>query len=85
MLLLTHGTESFIDYITHYFDTTKKEKKSISFINNLKETEEYKELMIYIDETKSTKNHPKLKKLSEILEKFFIDPLHKESKVIVFS
>jgi ERCC4-related helicase len=29
--------------------------------------------------------HPKLKKLSEILHNFFMDPTHKDSKAIVFS
>lgn len=52
----------------------------------MKETEEYKELIQYIDETKSTKNHPKLKKLFEILTTFYSDPKHKDSsKAIVFS
>lgn len=70
-LLLTHGTESFSDYIHNYFDVTKKDKKNIRFIKNLKETPDYEELMSYIEETKTTKNHPKLKKLSEILDNFF--------------
>ena len=39
----------------------------------------------YIDDTKSTMKHPKLKKLSEILHNFFMDPTHKLSKAIVFS
>ena len=40
----------------------------------------------YIEETKNTKNHPKLCKLAEILMAFFSDPLHKtSSKVIIFS
>jgi ERCC4-related helicase len=51
----------------------------------LKETEDYKDLMTYIEETKTTKNHPKLKKLQEILIKFFKDEKHEKSKVIIFS
>ena len=40
----------------------------------------------YIEETKNTKNHPKLCKLAEILTAFFSDPVHKDaSKVLVFS
>lgn len=41
--------------------------------------------MAYIEEIKTTKNHPKLKKLSEILENFFNDENHAGSNVIVFS
>jgi ERCC4-related helicase len=84
-LLLTHGFESFADYINNYFDLTKKDKKNLRFLKDMKETEEYKELMTYIDESKSTMKHPKLKKLSEILHNFFIDPSHSLSKAIVFS
>jgi ERCC4-related helicase len=83
-LLLIHGIESFSDYISNYFDLTK-DKKNKNFINNLKGTEEYKELFNYLEETKTTKNHPKLKKLLEILLKFFQDEKHISSKVIIFS
>lgn len=41
--------------------------------------------MAYMDETKNVKNHPKLKKLSEILNVFFTDEKNSKSKVIVFS
>jgi hypothetical protein len=30
----------------------------------------------YIEETRNTKNHPKLLKLAEILMAFFSDPVH---------
>lgn len=43
-LLLTHGLESFNDYVSNYFDTTKKDKKNVNFLKQLKETEEYAEL-----------------------------------------
>ena len=68
-----------------FFDTTKKDKKNAHFLKNLKETDEYKEMVTYIEETKDTKNHPKLKKLSEILDSFFRDGSHDKSKVIIFS
>jgi len=43
-------------------------------------------MVAYIEETRNTKNHPKLCKLAEILMAFFMDPVHAEtSKVIVFS
>ena len=84
-LLLTHGIESFSDYLWNFFDITKKDKKNIKFIKDLKETEEYKDLYSYIEESKSIMKHPKLKKLSEILHNFFMDETHKNSKVIVFS
>ena len=42
-------------------------------------------MMAYIEETKQTKNHPKLKKLSEILGLFFKEEAHQKSKAIVFS
>ncbi len=64
---------------------TKKDKKNVNFLKNIKETEEYKEMINYVDETKDTKNHPKLKKLSEILDLFFKDESHSNSKVIIFS
>lgn len=83
--MAVHGTESFSDYITNFFDTTKKDKKHVNFIKAIKESDDFKDMMNYIEETKSTKNHPKLKKLSEILDLFFRDDAHKNSKVIVFS
>jgi ERCC4-related helicase len=43
-LLLTHGIESFSDYIMNFFDTTKKDKKNIKFLKDIKETEDYKDL-----------------------------------------
>ena len=64
---------------------TKKDKKNVAFIKKLKETEEYQSLMVYLEETKLTKNHPKLKKLFEILERYFSDAQYETSKVIVFS
>lgn len=84
-LLSVHGTESFSDYIVNFFDITKKDKKHVNFIKAIKDHEDFKEMMSYIEETKSTKNHPKLKKLSEILDHFFKDENHKNSKAIVFS
>lgn len=39
-LLLTHGIESFSDYINNYLDVTKKDKKNLQFIKTLKETKE---------------------------------------------
>jgi len=84
-LLLTHGIESFSDYIMNFFDLTKKEKKNLNFLKDIKGTDEYKDMKTYIDDTKQTMKHPKLKKLSEILNVFFSDESHKQSKVIVFS
>jgi ERCC4-related helicase len=84
-LLLTHGIESFSDYISNFFDLTKKEKKNLNFLKDVKSTEEFKDMQTYIDDTKSTMKHPKLKKLSEILHNFFMDESHKDSKAIVFS
>ena len=43
-LLLTHGIESFCEYINSYFDCAKKDKKHLHLIKSLKETEEYEEL-----------------------------------------
>ncbi len=51
-LLLTHGVESFSDYIMNYFDLTKKEKKNLSFLKDIKATEEFKDIKQYIDDTK---------------------------------
>ena len=39
----------------------------------MKESDEFKEMMVYNEEITQTKNHPKLKKLSEILSNFFED------------
>lgn len=85
-LLSIHGTESFSDYIMNYFDlNSKKDKKNVNFLKHIKDSDEFKDLINYVEETKTTKNHPKLKKLSEILNLFFRDETHKESKVIIFS
>lgn len=46
-LLLTHGVESFNDYIMNFFDLTKKDKdktKSLGFLRDVKGTEEFKDL-----------------------------------------
>jgi len=84
-LLLTHGVDSFSSYVTNYFDLNQKDKKNAHFLRDVKATPEFKDLIAYIDDTKSTMKHPKLKKLSEILHVFFTDESHKLSKVIVFS
>jgi ATP-dependent DNA helicase MPH1 len=55
-------------------------------LKQLREAKEYKEFDTYLQESLATKNHPKLKKLVEILFNFFNDPEHTTaSKVIVFS
>ena len=88
-LLLTHGYQSFYEYINGYFDeaSSKNKKNGISsFVKNIKKTEEFKEFSTFLDEYRMASNHPKLKKLVEILTAFFSDPVHKEtSKVIIFS
>lgn len=85
-LLLVHGYESFAEYIVNYFDTNKKGAKNQKFISQMKNTAQYQEFETYLEESRATSNHPKLKKLSEILVAFFMDPAHAEnSKVIVFS
>ncbi len=43
-LLLTHGLESFSDYIGNFFDLTKKDKKNVHFLKDIKATEDYKDL-----------------------------------------
>ena len=63
-LLLTHGVESFSDYMSNFFDLTKKEKKNLSFLRDMKGTEEFKDIAAYIEDTRSTMKHPKLKKLT---------------------
>ena len=51
----------------------------------VKDTPEYKNAISYIEDGLS-KNHPKLRKLTEILQCFFNDDKHKGgSKVIVFT
>ena len=85
-LLLTHGYESFSEYITNFFDLTKKDKKNVNFIKSLKETKLYTDFSKYLEESRASKNHPKLRKLAEILINYFKDPKHaQDSKVIVFS
>ena len=80
-LLLTHGYQSFYEYITGYFDETssknrKKENGMSGFTKSLKQTEEYKEFATFLEESKCASNHPKLRKLVEILTAFFSDPEH---------
>ena len=86
-LLAIHGYESFTEYIRSYFNINLPKKKNVPFVKMLKETDEYKKFDDFLDESQSCKNHPKLKKLAEILIAFFTDPAHSEnsSKVIVFS
>ena len=57
-----------------------------TFTKKLKLTPEFKEFETYLEECKSVSNHPKLRKLVEILNAFFSDPEHTEtSKVIIFT
>ena len=85
-LLSIHGYESFNDYIKDYFNVNLPRKKNAPFIKLLKETKEYDDFAAYQEESANVKNHPKLKKLAEVLIAFFTDPLHSTtSKVIVFS
>ena len=65
---------------------TKKDKKNVAFLKHLKEQQQYKTFETYLTESRALSNHPKLRKLAEILITFFSDPEHaKASKVIVFS
>ena len=84
-LLKTHGYESFTTYILGFFDLTKKDKKNVKFLKNMKEQKEYKLFITYLEESRNTKNHPKLRKLAEILIEFFKKEEHALSKVIIFS
>jgi ERCC4-related helicase len=85
-LLATHGYESFAEYIDNYFDLTKKDKKNVKFLQTLKSTPDFSAFMLYLTESRATKNHPKLRKLAEILIHFFKDPKNvTNSKVIIFS
>ena len=84
-LLLIHGPQSFSEYFNNCFITKGKDKPLGAFVKNIKETEEYIDVVNYMEETKANANHPKLRKLSEILESFFLDESHKNSKAIVFS
>jgi len=51
----------------------------------MKDHEAYINFSEGLEEATSQKNHPKLKKLAEILMNFFSDPTKEKSKVIVFS
>jgi ERCC4-related helicase len=83
--LVTQGTDSFKDYFHSLFDTEKKEPKKTQFVKCVKKTEEYIKVNNYIDETLNSSNHPKLRKLAEVLRTFFSDSKHKDkSNVIVF-
>lgn len=70
-LLSTHGYESFAEYIINFFDLTKKGKTNVKFLKNIKEQPVYDKFITYLTESRSTKNHPKLRKLAEILIEFF--------------
>ena len=87
-LLVTHGYQSFYDYIVNFFDPkpSKHKKGPNAFMLKIKGTVEYKEFRDVLEELQTASNHPKLRKLVEILVEFFNDPQHTEnSKVIVFS
>ena len=51
-----------------------KKKELSSFVKNLKETDEYKVFAEFLEEHSKASNHPKLRKLAEILITFFSDP-----------
>lgn len=51
----------------------------------MKEDVAYLNFSSGVEDATSNKNHPKLRKLAEILMEFFSDPTKSESKVIVFS
>ena len=85
-LLVTLGTESFKDYFEKMFNLDKKEAKKTGFAKLVKQSDEYTKCVGYIEETLKASNHPKLRKLAEILTIFFSDEQHKDkSKVIVFT
>ena len=73
-LLAIHGYESFTEYIRQYFNVNLPKKKNVPFIKMLKETEEYAAFENFLEESQNCKNHPKLKKLAELLVVFFNDP-----------
>jgi ERCC4-related helicase len=60
-------------------------KGCITFLKQMKEDKAYVNFENGLEDATSAKNHPKLKKLVEILMNFFSDPTKSESKVIVFS
>ena len=85
-LLMTQGTESFTEYFGKVFALEKKDQKKIGFLKQIKGSQEYKKAKEYIDESLKIANHPKLRKLAELLTLFFKDPKHSAgSKVIVFT
>jgi ERCC4-related helicase len=85
-LLMTQGTESFSEYFAKVFALEKKDQKKIGFLKQCKQSQEYQKVKEYIDESLQMANHPKLRKLAELLTLFFQDPKHeKSSKVIVFT
>jgi len=49
-LLMTHGYESFSEYITGFFDLTKKEKSKSQLVRQLKNSPEYKEFETALEE-----------------------------------
>ena len=91
-LLLTQGIDSFKEYFLKKlftFDNQKVKKgakpKKNTFAKQLKETPEYKDIAEYV-ESKLNENHPKLEKVTHLLQEFFSHPKNQErqSKVIVF-
>lgn len=85
-LLTTHGYESFAEYMTNYFNLDVKGKKNVPFIKNMKKQKCFIDFWQHLEESRKTKNHPKLRKLAQILQDFFSDPENPpESKVIIFS
>lgn len=75
-LLVTQGTDSFKEYFARLFEIEKKDPKKTLFLKSILKTAEYKSLLEYIDESLIAANHPKLRKLAEILTAFFTDPSH---------
>ena len=80
-LLLVHGYQSFYEYITNFLDLNSSKLKTNKGLANLikaiRKSDHFEAFNNYLEESKSVKNHPKLRKLVDILTSYFSDENHK--------
>lgn len=68
------------------FDIDKKDPARTTFLKSIMEMPDFIHCKNEIERKLNQSEHPKLKKLVEILTAFFSDPKHRDkSKVIVFT
>ncbi len=80
-MLVTHGIDSLKMFCEKFRDSVEEKKGRKTIVNS----KEFQELLKYLNDIGTTKNHPKLEKMKETLTKFLEGEDHKRSQAIVFT